>query len=64
MKIEIDFLQALRDGNGYPWLCMNGKNLRKDFLISSLKEFIRIAGSNSVQRNVADSVKENCLTVF
>lgn len=64
MNEERDFVEALRDGGGYDWLCLNGTKLSKEFLIDVLKEFIYVTKGDSIHGEAADSIEDNCLTDF
>ena len=62
MDKEKEFVDALRNGGGYDWLCLNGFELSKDFLINSLKEFIYVTNDGGNHGEVADSIEENCIS--
>lgn len=56
-----NFVKALRDGSGYDWLCTNGNELSKEFLLNSLKQFLYETKGDSVHGVLADSIEHYCL---
>ena len=63
------YVEALRNGNGYQFICDNGHEMSKSELCDIVKEFtyvvkdlsIRNAGSSIFLEYVADSIEENCM---
>ena len=61
-----DYVEALRNGNGYQYICDNGHNMSKSDLCNIIKEFDYIVGhlskenegNNAYLEQVADSIKE------
>ena len=64
-----EFIEHLRSGNGYQYICDKGFNLSKADLCNIIREFIYVIGYISVQNignkdylsYVAESIEENCL---
>ena len=63
------YVDALKNGNGYQFICDNGHEMSKLELCDIIKEFtyvikdlsVRNVGSSVYLEYVADSIKENCL---
>ena len=63
------YVDALRKGNGYQYICNNGHEMSKSELCEIIKEFdyiikdlsITNEGSNVYLEYVADSIEENCV---
>ena len=63
------YSEALKNGNGYQFICDNGHEMSRSELCDIIKEFdyvikdlsIRNVGSGVYLEYVADSIKENCL---
>ena len=61
-----EFITALRNGNGYDWICINGHELNKDDLLRIIKEYdygIYDNTEHEFQRNdlynsIADELEE------
>ena len=64
-----NYIIALRNGNGYQYICDNGHNMSKSELCDIIKEFDyviknlsnRNVGSNAYLGYVADSIQDWCL---
>lgn len=64
-----EYVEALRNGNGYQYICDNGHNMSKSELCDIIKEFDsvvgnlsnRIVGSNAYYKYVAESIEEWCI---
>lgn len=64
-----EFIEFLRNGNGYQYICDKGFNLSKADLCNIIREFIYVVGHLSEQNignkdylsYVAESIEENCL---
>lgn len=64
-----DYVDALRKGNGYQYICNNGHEMSKSELCDVIKEFYYIIkglsitneGSSVYLEYVADSIEENCI---
>ena len=64
-----EYVEALRNGNGYQYICDNGHNMSKSDLCDIIKEFDSVVGQLSKQNvgvdvyyeYVADSINEWCL---
>ena len=60
------YVEALKNGDGYQFICDNGHNMSKSELCDIIKEFdsvvgelsIRNEGSNVYYKCVAESIKE------
>ena len=63
------YVKALRNGNGYQYICDNGHNMSKSDLCDIIKEFDSVVGklssvnvgTNAYFEYVADSIEEWCL---
>lgn len=63
------YVDALRKGNGYQYICNNGHEMSKSELCEIIKEFdyiikdlsITNEGSSVYLEYVADSIEENCI---
>lgn len=58
------YVDALRKGNGYQFICDNGHEMSKSELCDIIKEFTYIIGdlaSGICLEYVAESIEENCL---
>ena len=63
------YVDALRKGNGYQYICNNGHEMSKSELCEIIKEFdyiikglsITNEGSSVYLECVADSIEENCI---
>lgn len=61
-----DYVEALKNGNGYQYICDNGHNMSKSDLCNIIKEFDysvkrlsnRNVGSNAYLEYVAESIEE------
>lgn len=61
-----DYVEALRNGNGYQYICDNGHNMDKSELCDIIKEFDYVVGqlsnsnigSNDYYGYVAESIEE------
>ena len=64
-----DYVEALKNGNGYDFICQHGHEMSKSELCDIIKEFDYVIGRLSEQNignrdyllYVSESVKENCL---
>ena len=64
-----DYVEALKNGNGYQFICDNGHNMSKSELCDIIKEFHyairglsqRNVGCDLYLEYVAESIEENCL---
>lgn len=62
------YVEALRNGNGYQFICDNGHEMTKSELCDIIKEFDSVVGelsnrnvgSNAYYEYVADSIEEWC----
>ena len=62
------YMEALRNGNGYQFICDNGHEMTKSELCDIIKEFDSVVGelsnrnvgSNAYYGYVADSIEEWC----
>ena len=63
------YVEALKNGNGYQFICNNGHEMSKSELCDIIKEFdsvvgvlsSRNVGSNIYYKYVADSIQEWCI---
>ena len=63
-----EYIEALKNGNSYQYICDNGHSMSKSELCDIIKEFdyivndlsIRNIGSSIYLEYVADSIEENC----
>lgn len=63
------YVDALRKGNGYQYICNNGHEMSKSELCEIIKEFdyiikdlsITNEGSSVYLEYVAESIEENCI---
>lgn len=63
------YIDALKKGNGYQFICENGHEMSKSELCDIIKEFtyvikdlsIRNVGSSVYLEYVAESIEENCI---
>lgn len=63
-----DYIEALRNGNGYQYICDNGHNMSNADLCDIIKEFDYViknlsnqnVGSNAYLEYVADSIQDWC----
>lgn len=63
------YVEALKNGDGYQFICDNGHKMSKLELCDIIKEFTYIAkdlsminvGSSIYLEYVADSIEENCI---
>ncbi len=63
------YAEALKNGNGYQFICENGHEMSKSELCDIIKEFtyamrdlsIRNVGSSVYLEYVAESIEENCI---
>lgn len=63
------YVEALKNGNGYQYICDNGHEMSKLELCDIIKEFDYVikdlskinTGSNIYLEYVADSIEENCI---
>ena len=63
------YIEALKNGNGYQYICDKGFNMSKADLCNIIREFDYIVGRLSEQNignkdyllYVAESIEENCL---
>ena len=63
------YVEALKNGNGYQYICDNGHEMSKSELCDIIKEFhyvikdlsTRNVGSSVYLEYVADSIEENCI---
>ena len=64
-----EYVEALKNGNGYQFICDNGYEMSKSELCDIIKEFtyvikdlsIRNVGSSIYLEYVAESIEENCI---
>lgn len=64
-----DYVEALKNTDGYQYICDNGHNMSKSELCDTIKEFHyvvrdlsqRNVGSDIYLEYVAESIEENCL---
>lgn len=63
------YVEALKTGSGYQFICDNGHEMSKAELCDIIKEFDYVIknlstvnmGSNIYLKNVAESIEENCI---
>ena len=63
------YVEALKNGKGYQFICDNGHNMSKSELCDIIKEFdyiikdlsVRNEGSSIYLEYVAESIEENCV---
>ena len=63
------YVEALKNGDGYQFICDNGHEMGKSELCDIIKEFtyvikdlsIRNVGSSVYLEYVAESIEENCI---
>ena len=63
------YVEALKNGNGYQFICDNGYEMSKSELCDIIKEFtyvikdlsIRNVGSSIYLEYVAESIEESCI---
>ena len=63
------YVEALKSGNGYQFICDNGHNMNKSELCDIIKEFNYVVrdlsqvnvGSDIYLEYVAESIEENCI---
>ena len=63
------YVEALKNGDGYQFICDNGHEMSKSELCDIIKEFtyvikdlsIRNVGSSVYLECVAESIEENCI---
>ena len=63
------YVEALKNGNGYQFICDNGHEMSKSELCDIIKEFTYVVknlsivniGSNVYLDYVAESIEENCI---
>ena len=63
------YVEALKTGRGYQFICDNGHEMSKTELCDIIKEFDYVIenlstvnmGSNIYLKNVAESIEENCI---
>jgi hypothetical protein len=65
-----EYVEALKNGNGYKYICDNGHNMSKSELCDIIKEFDiylkdlsnRNVGSNAYLEYVAENIQDYCIT--
>ena len=63
------YVEALKTGNGYQFICNNGHEMTKTELCDIIKEFDYVItnlsivnmGSSIYLKHVAESIEENCI---
>ena len=63
------YVKALKNGDGYQFICDNGHEMNKSELCDIIKEFtyvikdlsVRNVGSSVYLEYVAESIEENCI---